>query len=215
MTSYQHPATGCLIYRIGRAPEPRAWPPANIEGRYSHPDGAVRVLYGASERRAAFLETLQSFRPALADLAALQHVSDDLVDFPVALSPGKIPDDYFRRLLATFRVDAAEPILDLCSPATHKLLRHELAVALLAGGYSGEFNFGEVIGSDYRLTQLIASWAHNHGFTGVAYPSAHDHSLTCWAVFSTASVILVGEPVPILRDDPDLHWAATLFGVRV
>ena len=113
MTSYQHPATGCLIYRIGRAPEPRAWPPANIEGRYSHPDGAVRVLYGASERRAAFLETLQSFRPALADLAALQHVSDDLVDFPVALSPGKIPDDYFRRLLATFRVDAAEPILDL------------------------------------------------------------------------------------------------------
>ena len=117
--------------------------------------------------------------------------------------------------MATFRVDAAEPILYLCSPATHALLRRELAAALLACGFSGAFNFGEVIGSDYRLTQQIASWAHDHAYTGVVYPSAHDHSLTCWAVFDTASVILVGEAEPILRDDSDLHWASALFGLRV
>lgn len=215
MTLYQHPAAGGPIHRIGRAPEPRAWPPANIEGRYSHPDGAVRVLYGASERRAAFLETLQSIRPALADLAALQKRLHFPPDFPGTASLGQIPDDYFRRRIATFRVEAAEPVLNLCSPATHALLRQELAAALLAGGYSGAFNFGEVIGSDYRLTQLIARWAHDHEYTGVAYPSAHDHSLTCWAIFDTASIILVGEPEAIQRDDPDLHLAATLFGLRV
>jgi hypothetical protein len=202
VTPHQHPATGNLIYRIGRAPEPRAWPPANIEGRYSHPEGAVRVLYGASERRAAFLETLQ-------DAIGLAP------DFPGAGVLGQIPDDYFRRRMATFRVEAAEPILDLCSLATHALLRRELAAALLAGGYSGAFNFGEVIGSDYRLTQSIARWAHDHKFTGVAYPSAHDHALTCWAIFDTAAIILVGEPESILRDDPDLQQAATLFGMRV
>ncbi|MDQ2651905.1 MAG: RES family NAD+ phosphorylase [Chloroflexota bacterium] len=215
MTSHQHPAAGSLIYRIGRAPEPRAWPPANIEGRYSHPEGAVRVLYGASERRAAFLETLQSFRPALADLAALKKRMDLPPDFPGSASPDLIPADYFRRRLAMFRVPTTEPMLDLCSPATHALLRRELAAALLSGGYSGAFNFGEVIGSDYRLTQLIARWAHDHEYTGVAYPSAHDHSLTCWAVFDTASIILLGEPEPIPRDDPDLHLAAILFGLRL
>lgn len=214
MTSHRHLATGGLIYRIGRAPEPRDWPPANIEGRYSHPGGAVRVLYGASERRAAFLETLQSFRPALADLANLQERTGLPPDFPGRASIGLIPDDYFHRRIAALQVNATEPILDLCSPVTHAHLRHELATALLAAGYSGAFNFGEVIGSDYRLTQLIARWAHDHGYTGVAYPSAHDHSLTCWAVFDTASVIWVGGPEPILRDDPDLHLAATLFGLR-
>ncbi len=84
----------------------------------------------------------------------------------------------------------------------------------LAARYSGAFNFGEVIGSDYRLTQVIARRAHDHEYTGVTYPSAHDHSLTCWAVFDTASVILVGDPEPILQDDPDLHLAAALFGLR-
>jgi hypothetical protein len=215
VTSYQHPEAGGLIYRIGRAPEPRAWPPANIEGRYSHPEGAVRVLYGASERRAAFLETLQSFRPALADLAAVQKRMDFPPGFPDIASLGQIPDDYFRRRMAAFRVDVGEAILDLCSPATHAHLRRELAAALLSCGYTGAFNFGEVIGSDYRLTQLITRWAHDHAYSGVAYPSTHDHSLTCWAVFDTASVILVGEPAPIPRDDPDLRFAANLFGLRI
>ena len=47
-----------LLYRVGRAPDPLAWPPPNLDGRYNDPHSVFRVLYAASERRAAFLETL-------------------------------------------------------------------------------------------------------------------------------------------------------------
>ncbi|MFT4039923.1 MAG: RES family NAD+ phosphorylase [Thermomicrobiales bacterium] len=200
---------------MGRAPEPREWPPANLEGRYSHPDGAVRVLYGATERIAAFLETLQTYRPSLADLAMLQAQTAGTSDFPGAAAVGIIPDSYFRRRIGTFRVNAAEPIVDLCLPETHAHLRRELAGELLAAGYTGSFNFGEVIGTVYRLTQSITRWAHARGFTGIAYPSAHDHALTCWAVFDTAEITLVGDSEAIRRDDPALLAAASLFGLTL
>ena len=204
-----------MIYRVGRAPEPREWPPANLDGRYSHPDGAVRVLYGATERLAAYLETLQAFRPAIADLARFRDWGGLPSDFPGEADLGVIPGAYFDRRIAAFQVAEAERILNLCAPETHARLRQELAVALVACGYSGAFNFGEVIGTDYRLTQLITHWAHEHDFTGVAYPSAHDHTLTCWAVFDSAQITFAGEPESIERDDPDLLAAAALFGLRV
>lgn len=137
------------------------------------------MLYGASERRAVFLETLQSFRPALQDLATLRRPTTFPSDFPGEAMLGQIPADYFRRRIAAFHVSAGAPVLDLCSPATHAFLRRELAPALLAHGYAGAFNFGEIIGSDYRITQLIAAWAHDHAYIGIAYPSAHDPALTC------------------------------------
>lgn len=161
------------------------------------------------------METLQAFRPALADLAKLRQHSAGPADFPGATSLGQIPADYFRRRIAAFRVVGGEPVLDLCSPATHALLRRELAEALVACGYAGAFNFGEVLGSDYRVTQRIAAWAHDHAYTGVAYPSTHDHRCTCWAIFDSATVVSEGDPETIQPDDPDLLTTAALFGLHV
>ncbi|MGH7961484.1 MAG: RES family NAD+ phosphorylase [Candidatus Binatia bacterium] len=202
------------MYRVGRSPDPLAWPPATVTGRYNDPQGRFSVLYAASQRRAAFMETLQNFRPALGDLAILKSLppSEELdLPFPI----GHVPASYFGKLLAAFHLDRSHKWLDLRSLQTHAHLRETLAAELVEAGYAGAFNFGEMIGSDNRITQLIARWAHDAGYGGVAYPSAHDGKLTCWAIFNRAPVIPAGYPEPIRRDDPDLIAAIDLFGLKL
>lgn len=61
------------LFRIGRAPDPLAWPPIQFSGygRYDDPLKRTSTLYAAVERRAVFLETLDAFRPAPSLLAHL------------------------------------------------------------------------------------------------------------------------------------------------
>jgi hypothetical protein len=139
------------LYRVGCAPDPLAWPPAGISGRYNDPQGSFRVLYTASQRRAAFLETLQVFRPALHDLAQVQSLlppGDIQLPSPV----GRVPTAYFDKRIAAFRLDRTQRWLNLRSPQTHAFLRDVLASELVAAGYRGAFNFGEIIGADYSIT---------------------------------------------------------------
>jgi RES domain len=58
------------IYRLGRRPEPWAWPDWAYAGgdgtfgnRYDDPHSQYRVLYASSRRLGALLETLARFRP--------------------------------------------------------------------------------------------------------------------------------------------------------
>jgi RES domain len=135
------------------------------------------VLYAASERRAAFMETLSAFRPALRDLALVESLlPPGELDLPRSI--GHVPAAYFTKRIAAFRLDRAQRWLDLRSPQTHASLRGALASELVKAGYSGSFNFGEIIGSDYAITQVISRWAYDAGYGGVAYPSTHDASLT-------------------------------------
>lgn len=83
----------------------------------------------------------------------------------------------------------------------------------MTAGYSSAFNFGEIIGTDYTITQLISRWAYDARYNGIAYPSAHDGSLTCWANFDRAPVTLGGTVEPIRRDEADLIAAIDLFGL--
>ena len=170
------------------------------------------MLYAASQRRAAFLETLQVFRPALRDLALVQSLLPP-GDIELPSPVGRVPATYFDKRIAAFRLDRAQRWLDLRSPQTHAFLRGALASELVAAGYSGAFNFGDIISSDYTITQLISRWAYDAGYGGIAYPSAHDSSLTCWAIFDRVPVTPAGGVEPIRRDDPDLIAAMDLFGL--
>jgi len=58
-----------VLYRLGRQPDPWAWPDwtyagelGTFDNRYDDPRGEYRVLYASSERLARFLETLARFR---------------------------------------------------------------------------------------------------------------------------------------------------------
>jgi hypothetical protein len=158
---------------------------------------------------------MQSFRPALAELAQLQQSTGAAeVDFP-GKTLGVIPAAYFEgKRIAAFQLASGSSCLDLRSVETHAALRILLAAELTASGYSGVFNFGEIIGSDYTVTQQIARWAFGAGYGSIVYPSAHDNALS-WALFDRVKIIPVGDPEIIQRDDPDLVAAAKLFGLIV
>jgi hypothetical protein len=147
-------------------------------------------------------------------LASLQETSATAdIELP-RVSLGVIPAAYFeRKRIAAFRLTSESPFLDLRSVETHAALRTILAAELLAAGYEGVFNFGEIIGSDYVVTQRIAGWAFDQGYGGIVYPSAHDHASSCWALFDRVEIVPLGTPGVIQHEDPDLVAAAALFGL--
>jgi hypothetical protein len=162
------------------------------------------------------METIQDYRPALSELARLQETKATAdIELPHT-SLGVIPAVYFeRKRIATFRLASGSHFLDLRSVETHAALRTILAAELLAAGYGGAFNFGEIIGTDYVVTQRIAGWAFDQGYGGIVYPSAHNHTSSCWSIFDRVEIVPLGAPEIIHRDDPDLLAAAALFGLTL
>ncbi|MGH2461967.1 MAG: hypothetical protein ACRDIY_24185 [Chloroflexota bacterium] len=75
------------FYRLGRLPDPLAWPPWEFAGagRFDDPFRSVRTLYAATERRACFVESLAPFRLALPVLARLADVAG--TDEPIPRAP--------------------------------------------------------------------------------------------------------------------------------
>jgi hypothetical protein len=204
------------LYRIGRPADPLAFPPRAFTGggRYDHPDGAFLTLYAAGQRRGAFTETLDAFRPAVADRATAARLGPG--ETGDAMPPaGVIPDAYLRKLVARLRMRPGQRWLDLRLPETHQALRSALAVDLVRFGYADRFVWGDLLGQDRRLTQTIDVWAHDQGVHGIVYASCHDPTLDCWALFDRASFTADGPPSPIERDDPDLVAAIRLFELRL
>jgi hypothetical protein len=199
-----------LLFRIGRAPNPLAAPPRAFAGggRYDDPRQEFVVLYAAQERRGAFVETLDAFRPAITDLAALDQSPRYERNPPLT---GSIPRSYFDRLIGIFRLTPGQRWLDLRSPETHQTLRFEIASILVDLGYHDRFVLGDLLASDHRLTRAIARLVFERGCSGVAYPSCHDPGLTCWAIFEQAIIEPASPFQTIRRDDPDLVAVASLF----
>src|SRR5437016_3193479 len=113
------------LYRIGRPPDPLAWPPHAVIGqeRFDDPLRQYRVLYAAAQRAGCFAETLAAFRPSLASLAAERAVLNTIEPLRTAT----IPAEWWRnRLVATFRL-APGRWLDLRTLTTFQVLREEFA----------------------------------------------------------------------------------------
>lgn len=86
------------IHRVGRLPDPFAWPDwafaepnGTFGNRFDDPLATYRVLYAATEREGAYVETLARFRPDPAVLAALDAIEahDDEPDPPRGVVPAK------------------------------------------------------------------------------------------------------------------------------
>lgn len=201
------------LYRIGRLPDPLAWPPWEVVGggRFDDPARRFRVLYAAARRRGAFVETLAPFRPSLELLSRLREVVGTAESVPEP----RVPADWYRpRGVGRLRLAPGQRWLDLRASVTREVLRRDLAGELVRLGLS-DLDLSSVVGPARALTQAIAGWAHEHGYAGLAYASRFDQTLTCWAVFEGARFEPVGLPGPITTDDPDLRAVARLFGLAV
>src|SRR5262249_61109324 len=75
------------VPRIGRRPNPWAWPPweaqhsdATFGNRWDDPEGIYRVLYAATQLEGAYVEVLSRFRPdpvVVAELAKIDGSSEE------------------------------------------------------------------------------------------------------------------------------------------
>jgi RES domain len=205
------------LYRIGRAPEPVAWPSWEHAGRsrFDDPDlpPRFRVMYAAESRLGCFLETLAPWRKqvsALLRLALLPEGDAEIRQLPP--SAGGIPADWHeRRLFGTFRLDPGQVWLDLRRLETRETLRRPLAPLLDKLGIE-DFDLGDAVSRIRPLTQQIAALTYEAGFHGIVYHSRFDASVSCWAVFEGAS--LERQDVwPVAVDDPDFLTIARLFGL--
>lgn len=208
-----------LLYRVGRAPDPLAWTEWDYvgEGRFDGPERprTFRVLYVAEQRLAAFVETLQKWRRSIDALAAL---ADTLPGPGEADAPeddaGAIPVGWhLKRMVGTLRVLPDQRWLDLRQVETRETLRRQLAPRLETLGYR-DFDLGDSLSRDRRLTKTIARFAHENGFQGIAYTSRFGSEFDCWAIFEGAHFEAIGRR-PIARDDPDLLHVAGLFDLNV
>lgn len=202
---------GKPLYRLGWLPDPLAWAPWESigDGRFDDPQRRFRVLYAASRRRGAFIETLARFRPSLEFLARAAKVTGSDESLPVFTIPSVW---HLKRGVGRIRVLPGQRWLDLRAPETRETLRNELAGTLLELGLS-DLDLSGVTGPTRALTQVIARWTYEHGHTGLAYPSRFDETLTRWAIFEGAAFVTVGGPEPIEPDDADLAATARLFGL--
>lgn len=203
-----------VLYRIGYASDPLAWPPWEYVGvgRFDDYRRQFRVLYVSEQRRACFLEGLAQFRPDPEALTRLSQVSG--TDEPIA--PATVPPDWYRkRAVGTLVIHSTQGRwLDLRQLETREALRTELAQKLVELGLE-DLDVSDVRSRNRELTQAIARWAYEQGYQGIVYKSRFDDSLDCWAIFEGALVGAAAPPEPISRDDPDLRVAAQAFGIVV
>lgn len=205
------------LYRIGRPPDPLAWPPYSVIGRerFDDPLRQYRVLYAASQRAACFAETLAAFRPSLASLAAERAVlnTEELPRAP------QVPAAWWRnRIIGRFSLSPGR-WLDLRALDTFQVLREAFAEIATGLGLA-DIDLSAVTGvmpiaGEERFTQAISRWAYELGYHGIAYTSRLHHRFTGWAVFDSASILRIGDPVPITPVDRDFVRIARSFGLSI
>lgn len=216
-----------VVHRIGRAPDPWAWPDwsyATDEGtfgnRYDDPRGAYRVLYSSTQRRGCFLETLARFRPDPALVAELAEIAADPRDRRYATAPaGAIPAGWLRRRRVG-RARLGGEFFDVGHSTSLTWLRELLEARLV------HYDIPDLDAATIRLSvprrftqevgRAIYEQANAKGerrFAGVRYLSRVGDEFENWALFEPASVAAVKPAERLRRDDPDLLAALDQLGL--
>src|SRR5512133_2550277 len=103
-----------ILYRLGRLPNPLAWPPLKSTGagRFDDALGRFSTLYAAEQRVACFIESLARFRLSPQALLQLRRMGGSEEPLIVPSVPG---DWRAKRILSRFRLRAGQKWLDLRS----------------------------------------------------------------------------------------------------
>jgi len=219
ISAQEAPDPPSILYRVARGPDPLRWPDTSTVGAHRFDDpvrpSRFRTLYVSSSRLACFLETLAWIRHQPASVVAWRAVAGP--DGP--LPPEEVPTDWQQqRLVGKIRVVTRARLLDIRTLPTCAFLRRELVTTLHTLNVP-DLDPSTVRGLNRALTQAIAGWAFEQGYQGVAYRSRFDDGLTytfdCWALFDIVDIEQAGPHGVIARDDPDLHDAAALHGLRL
>jgi hypothetical protein len=212
------------LYRLAREPDPWAWadwayagPDGTFGNRWDDPEGSYRVLYAASHRLGAFVETLARFRPDLSVVAEVAAIEGEEAVAPTGVVPGGWLQG--RRLGQAVVDGRFADIGDATSLAT---LRGHLAARAIHYGLS-EIDAASIrLGAPRRFTQeisrLVYEWHdENNGFAGACYRSRLGDQFVNWAIFEPQpgfeSPLHQTDVSEIQPNDPDLVEALRILGL--
>lgn len=231
------------IHRIARAPaDPFAmpdWDRVNDDGtfgnRFDDPGKVLgipreqhyRVIYAATQRQAAFGETMARFRlrPGLASL--LSDIVDDEESVEEALFGAVDPEypdhslletDWIqRRRIGHTCISPEAQFVDIANSDTLAHLDAQIGVLAKRLGI-GEIDLSAITSSSRRLTQYVSRYIFEQGYAGIRYTSRLGEDWECWAVFEGRFQHQMGCPAfpqGLAADDPDLWQVARKFGITM
>ncbi|MCU1487127.1 MAG: hypothetical protein JWN67_3873 [Actinomycetia bacterium] len=213
------------VFRLGRRPDPWAWPDwasAEIDGtfgnRFDDPQGIYRVLYASTQRLATFVECLAYFRPDPEVIAELEKIVGDDGDHEPPPA-GVVP----REWIGVRRVGAGALVGDYVDIGHHQTiaeLRTELAARVVHHGLHDLDAAAIRLTAPRAFTQDISRYVFDRSidgarqWNGIAYRSKHGDDLTNWAIFEPTSPNLteIGE---FDERDSDLASALQLHGLAL
>ena len=243
LVSVGPPRTG--VYRVARRSAevffPPPWEHARLDGtfgsRFDDPSAAedggggnhdrYRVVYCATDRRAAIAATLEPLRHPLRVLVPavdVETVSSAIAQSGVSESEVRavIPVEWrqSRHIGHTF-LDPSMQFVDLTAPDSIQHLRQTLAPIAHRLGFT-DVDLGAMAGPERELTRACARYIYDLTdaqqrplYGGLRYLSRLGSSWECWAIFHDRMRHRPGEPQPIDADDPDLVAVAALFGMTI
>ena len=236
------------VHRLGRRTSgwfaPPDWAYAKEDGTFGNrfddpgglrgvpPEGRFRAIYCATQRVAAFAETIAHFRPSLALLASLAAIEDDEpLDAGVAgsVDPGDLARGVVRanwrleRRVDHSVLDPGLAFVDVGAAATLQRLRRALA-PLADELRLADVDLSAVTSQQRVFTQHCARHVYDlvdgagaPRYAGIRYPSRFGRDWECWAVFADRIRHRAGPgfPATVAPDDPDLLAAAEILGLTI
>jgi hypothetical protein len=216
---------GCVT-RIGRLPDPWAWPPWEAQhsdntfgNRWDDPEGVYRVLYACSQREGAYVEGLSCFRPDPVVLAELREIDGPMHEYQV----GVVPASWLEHR-AIGEATLAGAYADVGHVRSLTYLRAAMAARLIHHG------IGDLDGAAIRLsaprpfTQEISNHIYKLSmpdgaprFAGIEYESRFGDNYRNWAVFERPAQDPIGEArvYPVRSGDPSFRAALAVLGLRL
>jgi RES domain len=214
------------VSRVGRLPDPWAWPPWEAQhtdgtfgNRWDDPKGMYRVVYGCSQLEGAYVEVLALFRPdpvVVAELAAIEGPSEEyrLGIVPATWLDGRgIGEATLIGLYAD--VGDARSLTYLRTVLASRLAHHNIA----------DLDAAAIrVSAPRRFTQEISSHVYTLSwpdgtprFASIEYESRFGDNYQNWAIFERPDQNPIGAPTirRLDRGDTALHGAMAMLGLKL
>jgi hypothetical protein len=215
------------VSRIGRWPDPWAWPPWEAQhsdttfgNRWDDPEGVYRVVYACTQLAGAYVEVLSRFRPdpvVLAGLAEIDGPNDD--DYQVGILP------------ATWL--ASRAIGEATLTGVYADVGHVRSLTYLRAAMAGRLIHYDIpdldaaairLSAPRRFTQEISNHIYKLSaadetprFAGIEYESRFGDNYQNWAIFERPGQPPITDAIvrPVRRHDPHLHVALAVLGLKL
>lgn len=226
MSELQTIPPAARVLRIGRLPDPWAWPPweaqhsdSTFGNRWDDPEGVYRVVYACTQLEGAYVEVLSRFRPdpaVVAELAAIEGSGDEY-------RIGIVPATWLES-----RAIGEAALVGLYADVGHgrslTYLRAVMARRLIHHDVPDLDAAAIRISAPRRFTQEISNHIYKLSlpdgtprFAGIEYESRFGDNYQNWAIFERPGQDPIVDPIVrgVHRDDAALHAALASLGLKL